>query len=134
VPKITNGANGAGYPVGYRAPPIATQFQPGQSGNPKGRPKGSRNQTSMARAALERIIAVKQNGKRRKMTVRQAAFLQLAEKAGSGDLKALTYLLALEQREQPPGSDLHDAIASERALDKVQMFLERRRAAGGDKQ
>ena len=29
--------------VGYKRPPRATQFKPGQSGNPKGRTKGSLN-------------------------------------------------------------------------------------------
>ena len=32
----------ADYVVGYGRPPKATQFAPGKSGNPRGRPKGSR--------------------------------------------------------------------------------------------
>src|SRR5215213_6143909 len=32
---------GASYEVGYRKPPRHTQFKPGQSGNPKGRPRQS---------------------------------------------------------------------------------------------
>jgi Family of unknown function (DUF5681) len=31
------------YKVGYSKPPTASRFRPGQSGNPKGRPKGARN-------------------------------------------------------------------------------------------
>ena len=31
------------YEVGYRRPPKASQFTPGRSGNPNGRPKGARN-------------------------------------------------------------------------------------------
>jgi hypothetical protein len=32
------------YEVGYGKPPATTRFIKGKSGNPKGRPKGSRNQ------------------------------------------------------------------------------------------
>ncbi len=32
-----------GYDVGYRKPPKHTRFKPGQSGNPRGRPKGTKN-------------------------------------------------------------------------------------------
>ena len=31
------------YDVGYRRPPASGRFRPGKSGNPKGRPQGSRN-------------------------------------------------------------------------------------------
>ncbi len=33
----------AGYEVGFGKPPADTRFRPGQSGNPKGRPRGSKN-------------------------------------------------------------------------------------------
>jgi len=33
----------APYEVGYGKPPKATRFQPGRSGNPRGRPKGAKN-------------------------------------------------------------------------------------------
>ena len=96
----------AGYAVGYGRPPTSSQFQPGQSGNPKGRPKGARNASSMARDALERTINVKEAW--RKMTVRKAAYLRLAERAVAGDAKALDFLLSLESEERAPGSDHAD--------------------------
>jgi len=32
-----------GYDVGYGKPPAHSRFKPGQSGNPRGRPKGVKN-------------------------------------------------------------------------------------------
>jgi hypothetical protein len=133
--KSSNGVGSADYLIGYGRPPKSTQFQPGQSGNRNGRPKGARNRESMARHALQRVVTVTTNGRRRKMSVREAAFLQLAERASGGDLKALTYLLSLEQKERPAEADpLAAHTSSERALEKVQTYLERRRAAHGDQQ
>ena len=47
----------AGYDVGYGKPPKATRFQPGTSGNPRGRPRGSRNRSPSA-ATMERMQAI----------------------------------------------------------------------------
>ena len=48
----------ARYAVGYGRPPISSQIQPGQSGNPQARPNGVHKASSMARDALERTINV----------------------------------------------------------------------------
>jgi hypothetical protein len=79
--------------VGYRKPPNHTRFAKGQSGNPKGRPKGSQNLgTLLAKAGRERIN-VKENGRTRSITKFEASMIQLANKAASGDLKATRELL-----------------------------------------
>src|ERR1700758_628241 len=111
----------AGYAVGYGRPPTSSQFQPGQSGNPKGRPKGARNASSMARDALERTVAVKVKGTWRKLTVRKAAYLRLAERAAAGDAKALDYLLVLESEERARGSD---QVQTERSAAKDLAILQ----------
>jgi len=116
----------ARYAVGYGRPPPSSQFQPGQSGNPQGRPKGVRNASSMARAALERTIKV--NGK--KTTVRKAAYRSLAERAVAGDAKAFDYLLSLESEEHPPGPDQAETERSAaKDLVILQDFFDRRRAS-----
>ncbi len=81
------------YDVGYGKPPASSQFQKGHSGNPKGRPRGSKNLATIIRqAAYERVtIAVK--GKQRSITKLELASKQLANKAAQGDLKAMQMLL-----------------------------------------
>jgi hypothetical protein len=117
------------YAVGYRRPPTSAQFQPGQSGNPKGRPKGARNASSLAREALERPILVKVMRTSRKMTVRKAAYFRLAERAVAGDVKALDYLLALENEERPSSSDQPESERSAaKDLELLEDFFDRRRA------
>jgi hypothetical protein len=117
-----------GYAVGYARPPTSAQYQPGQSGNPKGRPKGSRNASSMARDALERTVTIKMKRKWRTMTVRRAAYLRLAEKAAAGDAKALEYLLSLESEERPPDQAPMQPLSA-KDLELLQGFFDRRRAS-----
>jgi Family of unknown function (DUF5681) len=54
--------------VGYGRPPMTTRFRPGQSGNPRGRPKGARNLSTIVAAALSERVAINENGRRRQIT------------------------------------------------------------------
>jgi hypothetical protein len=118
----------ASYEVGYARPPTSSQYQPGQSGNPNGRPKGTRNVSSLARDALERTINVKVTGTWRKMIVPKAGYLRLAERAVAGAAKALDYLLS-KSEERAPGSDHAPMqLLSAKDLELLQGFFDRRRA------
>jgi hypothetical protein len=79
--------------VGYKRPPKATQFKPGQSGNPKGRPKRAKNFATAIEAELNARVTTMENGKKRIMTKRQAIATRLVNKAASGDPRALPILL-----------------------------------------
>jgi hypothetical protein len=85
-----------GYEVGYAKPPQYTRFRKGQSGNPKGRPKGLQSFARLARQAFNEKIAIKENGERRIITKLQAALKQLANKAASGDAAAIREVLRLQ--------------------------------------
>ena len=85
-------ANENDYPVGYKKPPRASQFKPGQSGNAKGRPKGAKNFRTAIEAELDTRIVATENGKRLKITKRVAVAKQLVNKAVSGDPKAIPVL------------------------------------------
>jgi len=83
------------YEVGYRKPPRRTQFQKGQSGNPKGRPRRSKNVATLAREALYAQVEVTENGRRRRVSKLEVGFKQLANRIAKGDLVAIRLLLTI---------------------------------------
>jgi hypothetical protein len=87
----------AEYEVGYSKPPAASQFKPGQSGNPQGRPKGARNKKpAFNEERLKKIIideayrTIKVNeGKRRiSIPMAQAIIRSLAVNAARGQYRS----------------------------------------------
>lgn len=82
-----------GYDVGRGKPPATTRFKPGQSGNRKGRPKGSKNFSTAFADELNRKIGVTESGKRRKYEKREVIARQLVNKSAEGDLKAASLVL-----------------------------------------
>lgn len=52
------------YEIGYGKPPAGNRFKPGQSGNPKGRKKNSKNILTLLRHELEGDVVVIENGKK----------------------------------------------------------------------
>lgn len=81
--------------VGYCNPPQHTRFKTGQSGNPKGRPKGTLNMATVLERTLRELVVINENGQRKTITKMEAAVKQLVNQAASGDLAALRQLMAL---------------------------------------
>jgi hypothetical protein len=73
--------------VGYAKPPKHTRFTKGCSGNPKGRPAGSKNLATMMIEELTQTVAVVENGKRTKIPKIRAAVRQALNRAPSAFLK-----------------------------------------------
>lgn len=70
-------------------PPVATRFQPGQSGNPGGRPKKDRDFIRLINAELDATITLTRDGKRVKLTKRELVVTSLVNEAAKGNLKAI---------------------------------------------
>ncbi len=84
--------------IGYGNPPKATRFAKGQSGNPRGRPKGSKNMLKLVAEILEQKISIIQDGKPFKISKRTAMFLQLINSAVKGNLKAISSVIAFIEK------------------------------------
>jgi hypothetical protein len=61
------------YDVGYGKPPLHTRFRKGQSGNPKGRGKGTKNFATIFVKAMSQPVTINENGKRKKISKLAAA-------------------------------------------------------------
>jgi hypothetical protein len=85
------------YEVGYKKPPVATRFKPGQSGNRKGRPKGAKGSSNLVDAALNQRVRVTKGGKSITISKREAMYEQQVNKAASGDPKAFKIIANFDQ-------------------------------------
>lgn len=81
--------------VGYGKPPEKTRFQPGKSGNPKGRPRAGRSVAVEIRAELKRRVTIRENGKAQTVTKAAALAKQVVAHAISGDMRAFQQLVKL---------------------------------------
>ena len=95
----------ADYQVGYGKPPRHTGFQKGRSGNPKGRPKGSKNLATLLTEALDEKVQVTEDGNRRRVTKRELVIKQLVNKSASADLRAIKQLTDIVERAERRAAD-----------------------------
>jgi hypothetical protein len=80
--------------IGYGHPPVEHRFQPGQSGNPSGRPKGARRFTADLLDELGEIVAVTSGDQKRGVTKQRAIVDVLVSKALKGDAHAIATIIS----------------------------------------
>ena len=115
--------NGRDYEVGYGKPPRNTQFKKGQSGNPRGRPSGSKNLATLVSVALNEPVIVVENGGRRKINKREAIIKQLVNRSTKADWRAIKILLdivrEIEGRVEPEAGENSFSAADEKVIAQI---------------
>lgn len=116
------------YDVGYGRPPKHTQFQKGQSGNPKGRKKGARGIKTDLRAELSERVEITENGKKVRLTKQRLVLKQLGAKAAKGDVRAIDKLVDLAISLLGPDDETQTSAAALPKEDKeiLDRFVDRK--------
>ena len=90
--------------VGPGRPPRHTRFKPGQSGNPGGRPKGSKNFATILQQQLRKKVTITEDGKPKRVTVQEVIARRLANDSMKGTTKAMELLIRLISAKSDEGA------------------------------
>ena len=91
-------AIGSDCAVGYKRPQRHTRFQPGVSGNPYGRRKGSKNIRSIFEKILGEEISLREGSVTKKITKAEAVVRSLVISAMKGDSRSQQNLFRLAEQ------------------------------------
>jgi hypothetical protein len=123
------------YEIGYGKPPSASRFRKGESGNPAGRPRGSKNLATLFEKELKERIRINENGRSRSINKQEAMVKYLVNKALSGDRRLLQLMLEeVRLLENRAASSAGPAIeeADQQVMRHLQDRLRRAAQAGGE--
>ena len=127
------GGDSAGRPVGYARPPLASRFKPGKSGNPRGRPRNSRNLKTIIQGALTAPVVLREGARKRSISKLEGIVLKQIESALKGNEKAALATLKMAAQvgllEAPEGAlETPTLSASEQAMVNELVLQQRRRS------
>ena len=119
------------YDVGFGKPPKTSRFKKGKSGNPKGRPKGSRNIKTDLTDALNQKVSIQEGGSVKKVSKRKAIVLAQIAKAMKGDHRSAALVMAWHQtylQEEEPQTEEGLSPADQAIMDRFLGLPENRPA------
>ena len=99
--------------VGYGRPPKHSRFKPGESGNPRGRPKGARGLSELIAKELNSSVTVIENGRRTKIKRRVALAKRLVGDALVGKKSSIDHVMMADRQVMETLRKIATALASE---------------------
>ena len=122
----SRGYSDRAYAVGYGRPPIQSRFQPGTSGNPRGRRKGSKNLKTLIRKAMTASISIQEGTKTRRVSKIEGVVLRQLQSALKGDDRSAMAVIKMAMQmgllEEPASNAVEDTAlsgADERILEEL---------------
>ncbi len=104
----TEKKNKQDYEIGYGRPPKRSQFQPGQSGNPKGRKRRPQSVQVQMHAVVSKKVSITEGGQTKRIPILGVILRTFANKAAKGDLKAANFVFSLLQSPEYADTDTID--------------------------
>lgn len=95
------------YEIGYKRPPKTSQFRPGQSGNRRGRPKGSRNIRTELRDVAYETVTYREGDQIKRASKTRLVLMGLTNRAVQGDMRATSEFVGLALKFLDDGPEGH---------------------------
>lgn len=115
--------------VGHGRPPTRTQFKPGQSGNPRGRPKRAKGMKTITIEVLTEKVSIRTAKGTRRVSKMEAVLHKLTEKAFAGDVRAQQALIVyyakyVSDDRETQSSDAASAVLEQHDAAALDAFYE----------